>query len=185
MSKGDKGVDVMILAEDKRHEMLLYRHLLSRGYTRHKIRICPWFPKYQTQGLPFVRAEYELQVQALRDKAHRVNAALLVMVDADDETVEQRLQELDALLFAADKPRRADEENIAIVVARRNVETWFFFLDGNAVDEETDYKTRCRAFKNGEFALKFANLSWPRGELPPDCPPSLRHACEIELLRLP
>ena len=180
-----KGVDVVILAEDVRHRKLLRKYLRRRGYSHHKIRDCPWFPKFQTPCLSFVKVEYPLQVQALRDKAHRVNAALLTMVDADEKTVEQRIEELDALLIADGKVRRANNENIAIVVARRNVETWLFFLADNEVDEETNYKPRCASFKDGEIALNFAHLLWPRSELPPDCPPSLRHACEIELPRLP
>ena len=181
----NKGVDVVILAEDVRHRKLLRKYLRRRGYSHHKIRECPWFPKFQAPCLSFVKAEYPLQVQALRDKAHRVNAALLTMVDADEKTVEQRIEEFDALLVADGKTRRADNENIAIVVARRNVETWFYFLEGNDVDEETNYKPLCGSLKNREFALKFAHLSWPRGELPRNCPPSLRRACEIELPKLP
>ena len=179
------GVDVVILAEDERHRMLLHRHLRKRGYTHHKIRICPCAQPFETSCLLFVKQQYPNEVQALRDKAHRVTGALLVVVDADDSTVEERLHEMDELLSAAGKGQRADNEHIAIIVARRNVETWMFYLAENTVDEEADYKPRCRSFDNGEFATKFANFTWPRRELPIDCPSSLRYACEAELPRLP
>jgi hypothetical protein len=179
------GVDVVILAEDERHRMLLHRHLRKRGYTHHKIRICPWWPRFETPCLSFVKAEYPNQVQALRDKSHRVTAALLVVADADDKALAERLSEMDDLLDAAGKLRRQPDENIAVVVAKRNIETWMFFLEGNKVDEETDYKSRCRSLDNGATTLAFANLSWPRQPMSEDCPPSLQHACEVELPWLP
>jgi hypothetical protein len=179
------GADVVILAEDERHRMLLHRHLRKRGYSHHRIRIAPWFPNFTTPCLSFVKAEYPHQVQSLRDKAHRVTSALFVVADADDATVAERLRDLDDLLPASGKARRGDDEHIAVVVARRNIETWMFFLAGNEVDEESDYKPQCRSFDNGEYARRFADFTWPRRELSANCPPSLRHACEAELTRLP
>lgn len=117
------GVDVIILAEDKRHQMLLYRHLRKRGYTPHKIRICQCAPPFETSCLLFVKEQYPNEVRALRHKAHRVKSALLVVVDADDLTVEERLHELDERLAHAGIERRRNDEHIAIVVPRRNIET--------------------------------------------------------------
>lgn len=179
------GVDVVILAEDVRHRKLLHRYLIKRGYTYHKIRVCQWRPAFETPCIKFVKERYPNEVQALRSKAHRVTGALLVVVDADQLEVEARLGEMDDLLTAAGKHRRHEDEHIAIVVPRRNIETWMFYLAGNAVDEETDYKPRCNRLDNGEIATRFAAFTWPRRPLPADCPPSLQYACEVELPHLP
>ena len=90
---------------------------------------------------------------------------------------------MDDLLAATEQERRNLNEHIAIVVPRRNVETWLFYLAGNVVDEETDYKPRCNSFDNGAYATKFAGFTVPRRDLPVDCPPALRYACEVELPR--
>lgn len=179
------GVDVVILAEDVRHRKLLHRYLIKRGYTYHKIRVCQWRPDFETPCIKFVKEQYPNEVEALRAKAHRVTGALLVVVDADELLVEARLREMDDLLSSVGKERRSADEHIAIVVPRRNVETWLFYLAGNVVNEETDYKPQCRSFDNGEYATKFAGFTLPRRDLPADCPPSLRYACEVELPRLP
>ncbi len=179
------GVDVIILAEDERHRMLLHRHLRKRGYTHHKIRICGWFPQFETPCLSFVKSEYPKQVEALRNKSHCVTSALIVVVDADDLTIDERLSELDKLLTSAGQTQRASTEHIAIVVPRRNIETWMYFLSGEKVDEETDYKSQCRNFDNGTSAQQFASATWPKPNLPYDSPPSLKHVCESELPRLP
>ena len=179
------GVDIVILAEDERHRMLLRRHLRKRGYTHHKIRDCAWFPAFQTPCLSFVKSEYPRQVESLRNKAHRVTSALIVVVDADDLTIGGRLSELDKLLSSAGQTQRSGTEHIAIVVPRRNIETWMYFLGGEKVDEETDYKPRCRNFDNGTSASQFASATWPLTNLPDDSPASLKYACASELSRLP
>ncbi len=180
-----KGVDIIILAEDERHRMLLYRHLRKRGYTPHKIRICEWFPKFQTPCLSFVKSEYANEVNAMRHKAHRVTGALIVVADADDLTVGERLQEFDKLLADAGQAKRGNIEHIAIVVPKRNVETWMYFLSGEQIDEETDYKPKCRNFDNGVSASQFASATWPLANLPDNSPASLKYVCESELTRLP
>lgn len=179
------GVDIVILAEDERHRMLLYRHLKKRGYPTRKIRFCSWFPNFQTPCLSFVKYEYPKEVEALRRKAHRVTSALLVVIDADDLTVDERLNELDLLLTNAGHATRAVTEHIAIVVPKRNIETWMYFLSGADVDEETNYKPHCRSLNNGDIATEFASATLSKADLPPNSPPSLMRACESELPRLP
>lgn len=177
--------EIWILAEDVRHRKLLRRHLRKRGYAHRTIHDVPWFPTYLTPCLKFVREQYPVEVKALRAISTRRSGALIVVADADNETVDERINDLENHLSSSGETRRASSEPIIIVVPRRNIETWMHYLEDNTVDEETDYKPLCKTLDNGESARKFADFTWPRRPLPENCPPSLRHACEVELRRLP
>ena len=178
------GVDVVILAEDENQRAFVRRHLRKRRFTHHRIYNAQWWPGCRAPGIEFVRHGYANEVRELR-RRNRISSALIVAIDADDSLVSERIRELDELLVSDGQARRHPDENIAIVIPKRNIETWFQFLAGNQVDEETDYKTLWKNVKPGESAQKFANLTWPRNQLPDNCPPSLRQACEQELTRLP
>jgi len=91
--------------------------------------------------------------------------ALVVVIDADLAPVKQRVDELDA------RSPRQPGERIALVIPRRNIETWIRFLTAPPVDEETDYKPRNPDFGDTRQAAKaLAALSTP----PADAPDSLR-----------
>ena len=177
-----QAAQVFVLAEDLRHRMLIRRHLRKRGYTPHRITELPWLPNYETPCLKFVLEELAVQVQAIRAK--HSSHSLIAVVDADDFTVAERIAQLEKRLTdSAQLPRQVGEP-IAFVVPRRNVETWLHYLEGNAVDEETDYKPLCRSLDNGECARKFADCIVARSFIPP-CPPSLEHAGTVELPKIP
>lgn len=180
-----RGVDIVILAEDERLRMLLRRYLIKLGYTHHKIRelLPSVFSRFETSCLLWVQEEYPDQVQAMRDKARHITTALIIGIDADEETVAARLSEMNDLLKVAGIKRRGGNEHIAIVVARRNVETWMYYLEGNSVDETTDYKPLCKNLDNRKSALKLANLL-RESTLPSDVPASIQKARD-ELHRVP
>jgi len=108
---------------------------------------------------------------------NHLNIALVVVIDADMKSIEERIKSLD------DQNPRADTEKVAIFVPARNIETWFRYLDGHDYNEEESYKS---LYKKGtsprKFAEKLAKDICSQG-LPDNAPPSLVHACQ-ELKRL-
>jgi len=97
------------------------------------------------------------------------------MVDADVGTVQDRLTQLDQALMNTGKAPVGAAERIARLVPRRNVETWILCLNGDAVDEETDYKTR-NAWSRliAKAAETLSQWTPPRGEPSELCVDSLR-----------
>lgn len=182
-----QAAEIILLAEDVRQRKIIQRYLTKkRGYSHHCIRvIVPNTLKGETAGLTFIRTQFPDQVEALRTYLKKRSTILIVVADADNETVEDRVQDLDKRLIDAQKPARKSGEPILFVIPRRNVETWMHFLEGNAVDESTDYKSRCSNANNGEFARKFADFAYPIQNWPADCPDSLRRTCQTELPRIP
>lgn len=170
---------VVILGEDSK----IRKYLKKRGFSDRQIRDLPC-PAGQTSGISFVLSRYAAEVHDLR-VAHNVRG-LVVAIDADDETVARRKEQLDEKLALAGELPRGAQENIAIVVPKRNVETWIWYLDGNAVDETTDYKGAPVRDNHNIAGAKTAFAEFAVSGQPPfnDCPPSLEEA-RTELLRIP
>ncbi len=62
------------------------------------------------------------------------------MIDADNNTVQDRFNQLDQALQGEGMPIVELKDRIARLVPRRNVETWILYLTGSVVDEDTDYR---------------------------------------------
>ena len=83
-------------------------------------------------------AEQRRRVSAKNDN----NAALVVHIDADQKTVNERQKQLEESLRNRGLTNREPSERIALAIPKRNIETWLHGLGGEnvAVDEEYDFK---------------------------------------------
>ena len=123
-------------------------------------------------GAKYVLENYPVEVKALRSRPH-VRAGLLAVVDADTFSVDERSRQLEQSLG---RPGRGDAERIGLLTPKRNIETWIFFLLGNVVNEEDDYKNRVSQSDMKQAVAAFGNV----------CPqkaaeiavPSLQLACK-------
>jgi hypothetical protein len=129
----------IVVVEDDRHRMLVYRYLRKRGLSSHEIRTKP-SPSGQGSAEQWIRTMYAAEVKAYRLRHAKAATTLIVMIDADTDTVQGRLAQLSQSLADGGLPQIAAGEQIARLVPRRNVETWILSLTGHSVDEETDYK---------------------------------------------
>lgn len=178
-----KSASVFVLAEDKRQQDLIYSYFRARGFAPRQIRLIA-APVGETQNVGYVLKRYVVEVELLRRLSY--TRGLVVAIDADDFSVEERKTQLNETLAATGKALRVDNEAIAVVVPRRNVETWLWHLDGNAVDETTNYKgSPVRDSHDTTNARRrFADYIVSGQEPFPNCPPSLQNA-RIELSRVP
>lgn len=135
----------IILGEDHAHMNFVRRWLLSEGVGPRQI-----IPRKVAAdatgdgGEKYVRQQFPAEVQYYRAKANHQRIALIVVIDADRDTVARRQRQLDETL--GDLPRRPDER-IALMVPRRNIETWMtVLLDPSTVDadEGTDFSLHFR-----------------------------------------
>jgi hypothetical protein len=110
---------------------------------------------------------------------------LIVIIDADAGTVQDRLTQLDQALKDSGKPAIDKSERIARLVPKRNVETWILCLNDQRVDEETDYKRTTDDSSALIPAASKALHQWTQSEskLPSHCIDSLRRGIR-ELKRL-
>ena len=131
---------VIILLEDARQEQLARRYLKKRGLRAHDIRF-ERSPTGRGSAEGWVRERYSTAVSAYRNRQAKALTALIVLIDADTETVKRRMKQLDqALKDSGKQPVDPNLEDIARLVPKRNVETWILCLNEQTVDEKTDYK---------------------------------------------
>jgi hypothetical protein len=96
--------------------------------------------------------------------AARAAIGLLVHVDADTRTVAERHSHLAAALAESRQSPRGEREAIAVLVPKRNIETWVYALDeglaskhGVTLDEETDFRKLERQRACASAAAVFAD----------------------------
>lgn len=133
-------VSLLILAEDLRAANFLRRYAEKIVHPR-RIRV-EIAPPGRGAGEQYVREKYpvEARQQRLEIRAGLRNSALVVHVDADVQDVSHEHQLLATALQADNQPARTNMERIAIVVPKRNTETWVHGLSGVETDEDYDYK---------------------------------------------
>jgi hypothetical protein len=165
----------MILAEDRQQQQFARRWLVARGYDKRKIVLLD-IPVGEGAGEQYVRRKYPDEVAIHRRKANHINLRLLVLIDADTSEVQYRLGQLAESLEAARAAPVERKEGIALLVPRRNIETWVHYL-GNQADESTDYKPKTME----EVTAAAERLAGEPSAVAPDAPPSLlRGRVELE-----
>lgn len=165
--------------------MLIRRYLHGKGLSFHQLRFSPPY-RWEGSGEQRVRQSYPGEVRALRKRQAKAQTALIVVIDADTGTVEDRLRQLaDALAVQQISAIDPNAEQIARLVPKRNIETWILCLNREPVAEENDYK-KTRDDWNRLIPPAAENLiEWARSnvELPAHVVQSLRQGIE-ELLHV-
>lgn len=88
-----------------------------------------------------MRKKYADEVSEYRVRRAKAATALIVVIDADAHTVQDRFLQLDqALKNRRIRSLNLEHEQIARLVPKRNVETWILCLNDHQVDEDADYK---------------------------------------------
>ncbi|MEJ6481318.1 hypothetical protein N0Y54_08245 [Nostoc punctiforme UO1] len=167
-----RRVQIVILCEDKQQEVFARYFLKKRGFIldrNFRIEICP-----KGAGEQFVRKRYPAEVKAYRSKNY-LSGMLVVLIDADKKTVEERLNQLDDALIEDLQQIRQPKEAIAIFIPKRNIETWIHYLQDEAVDEETEYSKLTNESACKPSVENLVNQCYQG--LDENAPPSLQAAC--------
>jgi hypothetical protein len=125
-----RRAQIIILAEDRQHSCFV-RKLLEAGnfdVSRVRERISP---PGRGSGEQYVREQYPNEIAAYRSKKSYMQVCLVIMTDADIMLVAQRKSTL--------TPAPLTGEKVAMLVPKRNIETWLHHLRGHAVNEEDVY----------------------------------------------
>jgi hypothetical protein len=175
-----RRVQIVILCEDKQQEVFAIHFLQKRGFTldrNFRAQICP-----KGAGEQFVREKYAQEVVEYRRQRNKRSGMLIVLIDADKKTVEERLQQLNDALIQNSQQIRQPDEAIAIFVPKRNIETWINYLQSKNIDEETEYAKLKKQSDCKPYVEQLVNECY-QGNLDNNTPPSLKAACE-ELQRI-
>ena len=173
---------VAVLAEDRRQQQLIRRYLRLIGLEQHALRFL--LPSAGS-GEQWVREQFPTEIHAYRRRSASVETKLIVVIDADNLTVQARLAQLDQKLREKDIDPIRTAEQVARIIPKRNIETWILWLNAVEVDEETDFK---RSRNDWAELIRSAGevlytLSRPNAAVTESCISSLRHGIG-ELRRL-
>lgn len=136
---------VYVLAEGKRDQLFVREVLKSMGVGRREMLFAPVSHGHGS-GKKRVLDQFAEQVQLCRRRSSRALTSLIVIMDADDQTVDRCLSDLDARLQDSGQARIDRRRDwIARLIPKRNIETWILFLISDSegrdsVNEETDFK---------------------------------------------
>ena len=176
-----RHADIIILCEDRAHDNFVRYHLKKRRFNHRQLRTIPW--GRLGSGQQFVLQKYASEVQTYRSKANHLSCALLTVIDADTQEVQRIHHRLEEQLQNANLENRKANERIAILVPKRNIETWIVYLQGTSVNEKKDYKG-CHLAKN--YKQAGIALAEQIGQEPEaGCPESLQLARSELKHRLP
>lgn len=175
-----RASQVVILCEDKLHEVFIRRFLKQYGYAHRDFRV-PSYPAGRGSGESFVRRTYADEIRAYRSRSAKAKTFLIVMIDADARPVADREAQLGRACQEAGAQPRQGAERVVHAIPKWAVNTWLAYLDGQSVDEATDYKAHGYAFRKCEGAVAGLVRQLHRmcedGDVPAEAPPSLHHAC--------
>ena len=178
MSRASR-VGVVILCEDKLHRVFVTRFLKLHDYTEHDFRVEQCSARGGGAGESFVRRNYPNQLKAYRSR--QAKTFLIVVIDADTRSVSDRQAQLGQACREASVQPRQDTDLVVHVIPRRAINTWLAFLDGQRVDEATDYTRHGYAFRkcegNASRLVRRLHEMCEAGDLPEGAPSSLGHAC--------
>ncbi len=167
------SVRIVLLCEDAATDTFVRRFLRRRQFKAHDITTLP-IPHGSQSGEQWVREKYPSELKAIRS---RQDAFLIVVIDADTHTTQARRSQLDNECRTQTVPTRKPADLVIIIVPRRNIETWFAYLDGIPVDETMDYRAY-RAKDPRPFAEALFRMCHEDQKLRQPVPPSLVQSCQ-------
>ena len=170
-----RNVNTVILCEDRQHEAFARRFLgkTGKGFRVQRVEVSP---KGRGSGEHFVRARFAKELAYYRSRQHRVEQALLVVINADRRAVANRVGQVEDAAEDGGQERRRAGERVAVFVPARNIETWFAYLDGQTINEDDTYprlKRERDCQRHVERLYEMCQLD----ELRKPAPPSLAIAC--------
>jgi hypothetical protein len=180
----ERIAEIVVLGEDLNQANFARHYLQRKGHHTRTIRVVV-APGGRGSGEQYVREHYPDEVGYYRNRSARRRAALVVLIDADMKSVSDRERELQTGLARTGAALREPHEAIALLIPKRNVETWIYCLHGEDVDEVTDYTPRKDVHERIKpAAVTFYEWSRPEYAIPHHCVESLRRGL-AEVHRIP
>jgi len=182
MGAMSRSVNTVILCEDRQHEAFA-RRFLERIGKGHRVMRVEISPKGRGSGEQFVRERFAKELAFYRARQHRVEQALVVMIDADNRTVATRVHQAEEAAKEGGQEQRRARERVAIFVPARSIETWLAYLDGQMVDEKANYP-RLERERDCQRHVDCLHRMCQSRALRLPAPPSLEAACTEYCIRL-
>ncbi len=176
MSAKSGRTQFVILCEDRNHYNFARGFLITRLGDEHVEFVQKISPYGKGAGEQWVRESFVEELESLKRSASKRKAVLLVLIDGDKLGFAFRKANILSCASGGDFDALL-ANHVAIFSPTRNIETWFYWIDGHEdLDEKTDYKNQYREVKATRKG-KELGLICKGGERGRDFPPSLSDGC--------
>lgn len=170
-----RRVQIVLICEDSQQDVFVRRFLNKRlGVSNREIRPIV-SPKGRGSGEQWVRENFPRELGVYRERSHRAATTLIAMIDADTKSVLQRKLELEKECQDKQIEFRKPGEAVAILVPKRNIETWIHYFNGESVNEVEAF-SRLKNENDCKPAVADLDKQCRSGGLQDDAPPSLNDA---------
>ena len=176
-----RDVQIVLLCEDRQHEVFARRFLKKAGWSMRELRV-EKAPQGRGAGEQYVRHRFPTELADFRRRAVR-SKALLVLLDGDKRGIQGRRDDLDGACELRGIPARRDDDQAVVLIPTRSIETWFAYLDGDTVDEKDTVYRRLSKPSDCQRHVDALTDMCQRQQLRNPAPPSLIAACK-EYVRL-
>ncbi|HOZ48461.1 MAG TPA: hypothetical protein PLO37_22950 [Candidatus Hydrogenedentes bacterium] len=174
-----------MLCEDRAHDVFVTRFLTRKwGIDRRDVRVVD-YPRDEGSGRRHVEDKIEEEGRAFRSRNSHAATILLIVRDADENSVGDVRDRLDERLGLA----RGADESIVYIIPKWHIEAWIAYLSGDSVDEDekSEYKKRygnVAKSKDCHGLVDSLAVKCKEQASLDDPPPSLVEACqEFERIR--
>ena len=128
-----RRVRIVLLCEDSQHEAFARRFLKGMGWNTRELRV-EKSPSASGAAEQWVRERFPIELRIYRKRKPLATSTLIAMIDADKKNVQDRINEFQKECKGHQVPFRTRDEAVAIVVPKRNIETWIHYLNGERVE---------------------------------------------------
>jgi len=165
---------IVILCEDTQQESFIRRFLKKAHGIQPNLLIVVKNPGGKGSGEQFVRNRYPHELKAIR-RRHAM-LTLITAIDADTKERNEIIRSLDAVCAGSGIEPNTDRDNVALVIPKRNIETWITWLNGQPVDETTAFPRLPNESACQPAVEKLYDLC-TQNDTPPNIPDSLAKTC--------
>ena len=159
---------ITVLCEDKQHATFIRIFLKKRNRKIYAVSRTD-----AGAGEQFVRDNYPAQLDAIRKRG----GILVVMIDGDNYSIEQREKQMDEACKQKGVSPRNLSDKVAVFVPMRNIETWLAYLDGGEGVNETDTYPRLKRERECQRHVDVLDQMCIEEKLRTPAPASLEAAC--------
>ena len=172
----NRRVRIVFLCEDNQHEAFARRFLEGMGWNTRALHVVK-SPSAKGSAEQWVKETFAKELKIYRQRSQRASSALIVMIDADSKTVQNRIDDLEVACSSKGISFRTHDEAVAIAVPKRNIETWIHYLNEQQVNEMDTYQKLDRERGCQQAVSNLVGMCKSTG-LKPDAPSSMRQACD-------
>lgn len=176
----DRVSQTIVLCEDEAHQRLTKAYLRRCGLPAEPPMVKWLVASWETQGGndAWVLSRFPRELQACRQRNKKARTLLIVLIDADNNSVDDRRRQLVERAQSDGLEDWGNNEPVVLLIPKRHIETWIRALLGETVTEEDDCKswkpTDKEAFRRA--AQTAFDWSRPNATIGPTCVPSLKAA---------